>query len=150
MTTRKIEKSADPVIVDSSIWSLAFRRKNPAQLNTSERSLVGGYQELVRALQVRIIGPIRQEILSGIRSTDTFRKMRDLMRAFPDEELTMVDYEYAAELSRSLSEVGLAYSAVGLIICSATIQRRWLLYTCDANFERYSRFLPLRLYRVSG
>ena len=37
-------------------------------------------------------------MLSGIRYTEQFVRLRDYLRAFPDLELTFEDYELAAEL----------------------------------------------------
>jgi hypothetical protein len=50
------------VIVDTSVWSYALRRRR-----SQEHPSVGVLQQLVVDGQVRILGCIRQEILSGIR-----------------------------------------------------------------------------------
>lgn len=44
-----------------------------------------------------MIGPIRQEILSGISNHQQFLKMRENLRAFEDLHLNFEDYERAAE-----------------------------------------------------
>jgi len=49
-----------PVLVDGSVWSLALRRSAPDQTHQS------ALNRLIVAGEVRIIGPIRQECLSGI------------------------------------------------------------------------------------
>jgi len=43
-----------------------------------------------------MIGAIRQEILSGIRASELFRKLRDRLRAFSDESVDATEYEEAA------------------------------------------------------
>jgi hypothetical protein len=45
-----------------------------------ERALSESLRELVREGRVQMIGPIRQELLSGIRDEQSFRKLRDLDR----------------------------------------------------------------------
>src|ERR1039457_7421502 len=45
---------------------------------------------------VEIIGPIRQEILSGIRGPSKFDVVKDRLRAFPDLEIGTDDNEEAA------------------------------------------------------
>lgn len=50
----------------------------------------------ITAGRAAIIGPIRQEVLNGIRDATTFERLRDRLGAFPDEA-TMEDYEQAAE-----------------------------------------------------
>ena len=81
------------VIVDTSVWSLAFRRHQPSTLSPSIESL----QRLIEADQVRILGAIRQELLSGIRNAEQFERLRKYLTAFSDLEVKTQDYELAAE-----------------------------------------------------
>ena len=46
-----------------------------------------------------MLGPIRQELLSGIREEAQFRRLRDYLRAFRDHSLEAADYEEAAHMS---------------------------------------------------
>ena len=55
------------IIVDTCIWSLALRR---VKANDSEH--VKELRQLIKEFRVQMIGPIRQEILSGIRSKKQF------------------------------------------------------------------------------
>ena len=55
------------VLVDASVWSLVLRRK-PANLNVLEKSIVAEFIELVKEDRVRIIGLVRREFLTGIRT----------------------------------------------------------------------------------
>ena len=80
------------ILVDTSVWSLALRRKS-APHDPSVIELRG----LIEELRVQMIGPVRQEILSGIRSKSQFLKLRETLRAFPDLVLSSQDYELAAE-----------------------------------------------------
>lgn len=48
---------------------------------------------------VEMIGPIRQELLSGIREPSKFACVRDRLRCFPDLEIGTADSEEAAVLS---------------------------------------------------
>ena len=45
------------------IWSLAFRRR---ERNPADQVLVDELTELIRETRIVMIGPIRQEVLSGI------------------------------------------------------------------------------------
>jgi hypothetical protein len=80
------------VIVDTSIWSLALRRRA-----RPEDATVATLRELVGAGLVLMLGCIRQEILSGIRSEEQFQILRDQFRAFPDERLQTANYERATK-----------------------------------------------------
>lgn len=57
-------------LVDTSVWSLALRRKTiPANRFVDELN------ELIKERRVQMIGPIRQEILSGIRALQFATKL---------------------------------------------------------------------------
>jgi hypothetical protein len=43
-----------------------------------------------------MIGPVRQELLSGIKNQVQFQKLRNHLRDFPDLAITNSDYESAA------------------------------------------------------
>ena len=55
-------------LVDTSVWSLALRRQHK-DLTAAERAVVDELTNLTRESRTRIIGLIRQELLSGIRTT---------------------------------------------------------------------------------
>jgi len=58
------------ILVDTCIWSLALRRGEGVEgLEVSELS------ELIRELRVQMIGPVRQELLSGIKIRSHFLKL---------------------------------------------------------------------------
>lgn len=67
------------VLVDTCVWSLALRRSD-----ASDGPEVFELMELVKELRVHLTGSVRQEILSGIKSTEQFTKLRDHIRPFPD------------------------------------------------------------------
>ncbi len=67
------------VIVDTSVWSLALRRKD-AQ-NSIFQSLV---DDLLKYERVVLLGAIRQELLSGIRHQEQYELLRMKLKAFSD------------------------------------------------------------------
>ncbi len=52
------------VLVDSSVWSLALRRREP-----EPTAMVRELRELIVEGRANLIGSVRQEILSGIRNS---------------------------------------------------------------------------------
>jgi predicted nucleic acid-binding protein len=68
------------VLVDTSVWSLALRRRSPDR----EGSIVRELGRLIADFEVAMIGPIRQELLSGIREEGQYLALREKLRAFPD------------------------------------------------------------------
>jgi predicted nucleic acid-binding protein len=133
------------VLVDTSVWSLALRRKQ-SDLSPREQALKSALQELVVDGRAQIVGPVRQELLSGIRAEKTFRRVRDALRAFDEPHLRVQDYEEAARMSNICRARGIAGSAIDFLICAIAHSRNWEVFTTDRDFARYSKLLPLRLY----
>ena len=133
------------VLVDTSVWSLALRRRQ-ADLNPGEQGLRTALQELVQDGRAQIVGPVRQELLSGIRAEESFRKVRDALRAFDEPQLRMQDYEEAARINNICRARGIAGSAIDFLICAVAYLRGWEVFTTDRDFARYRKVLPLRLY----
>jgi len=137
------------VLVDTSIWSLALRRR-ARDLNGRERLLVTELAELVRDGRAQIIGLIRKELLSGIKTRAQFEKLREILRAFRDEPVDTEDYEAAAKASNDCRAKGIAVSVVDMLICAVARRRGMAIFTTDPDFENYARELVLKLHSVSG
>jgi predicted nucleic acid-binding protein len=133
------------VLVDTPVWSLALRRKT-ADLNEREKAITASLGELIRDGRAQLVGVVRQELLSGIREEDRFRKLRDYLRAFDEPQLEMGDYEEAAEMHNQCRSRGIAGSAIDFLICACAHRRNWQVFTMDTDFERYANVLGLRLY----
>jgi predicted nucleic acid-binding protein len=136
------------VLVDTSIWSLALRRSKGA-LHRSDIERTVSLRELIRDGRARLIGPIRQELLSGIKEAAQFERLRDQLRAFNDVALTSGDYEQAARWSNECRRRGIFGSGVDCLICSVAIARGWQIFTSDADFLTYAKVMPIQLCTVS-
>jgi predicted nucleic acid-binding protein len=133
------------VLVDTSVWSLALRRK-ARDLNAFEKSIVAELSELIREGRARIIGLIRQELLSGIKSPSQYEKLRATLRAFPDLPVTTADHEAAASASNTCRAKGLVVSLVDILICAIALARHCSIFTTDPDFQNYARILPIKLH----
>jgi predicted nucleic acid-binding protein len=133
------------VLVDTPIWSLALRRRD-ADLNPREVRLTTDLRELIQDGRAQLAGPVRQELLSGLREESTFRKLRDQLRAFEQVSLDIADYEEAARLNNQCRARGIAGSAIDFLICATALRRNWQIFTIDRDFSRYASVLPLNLY----
>lgn len=128
------------VRVDTSVWSLAFRRRAPVHPGVDElRRLIGHGR-------AAIVGPIRQEVLSGIRDTATFERLRDHLRAFSDEPITEADYERAAECFKACRARGLQGSNTDFLLCAVAEHHGFPILTTDDDFARYARVLPIAIH----
>ena len=135
------------VLVDTPVWSLALRRK-PEDLNARELRITQALAELIREGRAQITGVIRQELLSGLRESDRFEKLRGYLRAFEEPQLDPADYEEAARMNNRCRSRGVAGSAIDFLICAVAKRRSWQVLTTDQDFERYQRVLPLKLHRI--
>lgn len=133
------------VLVDTPIWSLALRRKG-SDPNPREQFLAQALAELIRAGQAQLAGVVRQELLSGIREEERFRKLRDYLRAFEEPALEAADYEEAANCHNRCRARGIAGSPIDFLICAIAKRRNWQVFTTDRDFERYSRNIGVKLF----
>lgn len=124
------------LLVDSCVWSLALRRKHGAALSKDEQRTVASLTEAVSNGSVAMIGPIRQEILSGIREPSQFDKLRSTLEAFPDEPLVTSDYEEAARLFNLCRSSGVQCGPIDMLICAVALQNSWSILTHDQGLKR--------------
>ena len=123
-------------IVDTCVWSLAFRRRNAALLSESETALVAQLRSAIQSKEAAIIGPIRQEILSGIRDKATFELTRELLEPFPDEEIVAADYVASARLFNFCRDRGVECGPVDILMCAIAIRMKFEILTNDAGILR--------------
>ena len=133
------------VLVDTTIWSLALRRRAQGR-NAKEVRLVKAWEELVRDGRIVLLGLIRQEILSGIADRRQFEKLRDALAAFPDEIIFTADHVRAAEHFNACRAAGVAGSPVDFLICSAAERLATPIFTTDLDFSRFASHIPIHLF----
>ena len=80
------------VLVDTSIWSLLLRHKLTADNALQIQKLKKIITELIHSQSIRLIGNIRQELLSGIVHQAQFLKLEQALSAFEDEIVNYQDY----------------------------------------------------------
>ncbi|MCB0036815.1 MAG: PIN domain-containing protein [Anaerolineales bacterium] len=131
------------ILVDTSVWSLALRRPS-AEPNPQAIEL----QNLITDLRVVMIGPIRQELLSGIRHPQQYQKLRNRLQAFPDLVLAAADYELAAEYFNICRSNGVQGSNTDFLICAVAVNHQLQIFTTDQDFELFQQYLPIGLYKL--
>lgn len=129
------------VLVDTSVWSLALRRAKRVD-DVAPRELA----ELISEGRVVLLGPVRQELLSGIKVKSQYELLRDHLRSFPDLELESTDYEEAATAFNRCRERGIQGSNTDFLICATAMRRKLAIYTTDADFRQYAKVLKLELH----
>jgi predicted nucleic acid-binding protein len=96
-----------------------------------------------------MVGPVRQELLGGIRDRAAFERLRDHLRAFPDEPITTADDERAADCLDLCRAQGIQGSNTDFLLCAVAERAKLPILTTDNDFVAFSRVLPVRLY-VAG
>jgi predicted nucleic acid-binding protein len=133
------------VLVDTGVWSLALRR-SPRHFNRHEAVIAAELAELIKEGRARIVGIVRQELLSGIKTQLQFEKFQEILRAFPDEPTDTADYEAAALASNQCRSRGLAVSVSDMLICAVARVREWAIFSTDPDFARYAKVLPVKIH----
>ena len=126
-------------LVDTCIWSETLRKKRPDPVICEQLA------KMLRNLQAVLIGPVRQEIISGISDDAKFAKLKERLSFLPDVPITTPDYELAAQYSNMCRRKGIQGSAVDFLICAVAVRHEFIIYTVDGDFEHYKTVLPIHL-----
>ena len=133
------------VIVDTCVWSQALRRNS-----SKNQKIVKELSELIKDVRVQLIGPIRQEILSGIKSDKQFSELQEYLSAFIDLSIETIDYEKAAEFYNICRRKGVQGSNTDFLICALAFHRELEIFTIDTDFENFQKYIPIKFYKISG
>ncbi len=128
-------------LVDTCIWSSVLRRDKIANKEI-EKKLI----ELILNNDALIIGPIRQEILSGYSDPKKFKKLKDRLDAFPNLQIIDDDYVVAAEYSNECRKKGIQGGHIDFLICAVASRNKIPIFTCDNDFQQYSKIIKIELY----
>jgi len=127
-------------IVDTCVWSSVLRRDK-----ISNREIEKKLVALILNNDALIIGPIRQEILSGYSDTKKFEELKNKLDAFPNLEIIDEDYIIAAEFSNDCRKKGIQGSHIDFLICAVAFRYKLPIFTTDKDFLNYAKFLDIRL-----
>jgi len=129
------------VLVDTPIWSYALRtRNNKYQYEIDQLT------SLIRDQRTLIIGPIRQEILSGYSDLRKFRRLKEKLSHFENTPIQDIDYEFAAELCNQCRKKGIQGSHIDFLICAVAKRIDVPIFTTDMDFPRYQKIISIKLY----
>ncbi len=133
------------VLIDTSVWSQALRRRRDSQNPEAEE-----LRRLITFHVAEIIGPIRQEILSGVREAAQFARLEGHLAAFPDLPLLIEDYVTAAKFFNVCRSKGIQGSNTDFLICAVAVRHDLAIFTTDGDFPQFARCLPIVMHEVRG
>src|SRR5947207_5742550 len=126
------------VLVDTTVWSIVLRHKERPENAATAVELAS----LIQDGRIAIIGPIRQEVLSGMKEPAEFERLRAYLRGFTDTELISTDYEEAASLYNVCRQKGIQGSVTDFLICAVAIKNDYSIFTTDEDFTHFAKVLP--------
>ena len=133
------------VLVDTPIWSYALRTRN-----IKYQAEINEFTSLIRDQRALIIGPIRQEILSGYSELKKFKKLREKLSFYENSPILDSDYESAAELSNKCRKRGVQGSQIDFLICAVAQRLDVSIFTTDKDFSNYKRIVSIKLHKIKN
>ncbi len=131
-------------LVDTCVWSIALRGGTSKDTQIAEE-----LTQLIDDHQVKIIGAIRQELLSGYSDKQSYERLRAKLKFFPNEPTVDADYEAAAEYSNFCRTKGIQGSHTDFLICAVAIRAKLKIFTTDKDFSNYCKHLPISIYELN-
>ena len=130
------------LLVDTSVWSLAFRRDAPPA--SSEVS------ELRRALEagdeIFVTGLILQELLQGFDKPKAHHQIIQHFKALPILIPDREDHIQAAELRNKCRRKGVQVGTIDVLLVQLCIQHNLTMLTTDKDFTNISKIVRIRIW----
>jgi len=130
------------VIVDTPIWSYALRSKHKGY-----EKHIAEFENLILDQRVLLLGPIRQEVLSGYSDKKKFGMLEEKLKYFENTPIIDEDYVTAAIFSNKCRSKGVQGSHTDFLICSVASRLGSLIFTTDKDFLHYKNNLPIKLFK---
>ena len=127
------------VLVDSSVWIEAARRKGALEVKVALEALLEEYE-------AALCPPVLLEVLGGARKQDR-RRLKAYLSVLPSLNLTPDSWQHAVELSWKLRDLGRTIPWNDLLIGTVALQHDCRVYAVDAHFDIMGEEAGLRLYR---
>ena len=129
------------ILVDTCIWSQVLRKKTPNLILTKQ------LKDFISDGRVVMIGPIRQELLSGISNPSQFNKLKHTLSFFEDIILKTDHFVEAAEFSNLCRKNGIQGSTTDFLICAVANLEKLSIFTVDSDFINYNKYLTIKLIK---
>lgn len=131
------------ILVDTSVWSLAFRRDEPAgapEVLALRRALEGGEVVVTTGL-------VLQELLQGFAGPRARKDILDRFAALPLLAPDRHDHIDAAELRNRCRRGGIQIGTIDALLAQLCIRHGLILLSADDDFHRVAAHAPLRMWR---
>lgn len=134
------------LFADTSVWSLAMRRDQPADDAAVRR--------LMRALEsgerVVTTGLVLQELLQGFYGPKAQEQIVDRLSALPLVVPDRQDHIAAAALRNLCRKKGVQVETIDALLAQLCIRHELVLLTTDEDFTHIARHSDLRLWESTS
>jgi predicted nucleic acid-binding protein len=133
------------LFVDTSVWSLAFRR----DAITSTPEVLALHQALEDGDTVVTAGLILQELLQGFSGSRAREDIIERFGALPFLNPDRQDHIEAAKLRNQCRRSGIQIGTIDALLAQLCIRHALPLLTTDKDFIHAAAHCPLRLWKQS-
>jgi len=130
------------LFVDTSVWSLAFRRDAPPavpEVAALHDALDGGDHVLTTGL-------VLQELLQGFRGLRSRERIVEKFAALPFVVPERGDHVEAASLRNACRREGIQIGTIDALLAQLCLRHDLRLLTTDRDFRHMARVCPLSLW----
>ena len=131
------------LFVDTSVWSLAFRRDS----DSSSAEVFALRQALEGGDTVVTTGLILQELLQGFSGPRASKDIIDRFSALPFLNPDRQDHIDAAQLRNHCRRSGVQTGTIDALLAQLCIRHTLTLLTTDKDFVHVASHCPLRLWK---
>ena len=130
------------LFVDTSVWSLAFRRDAPppcSEVKALMRAAEGG-ETVIGA------GLVLQELLQGFSGPKARKAIVNYFSALPLLTPDRRDHVEAAELRSGCRRAGVQIGTIDAVLAQLCIRHDLTMLTTDEDFRRVAQRFPLKVW----
>lgn len=131
------------LFVDTSVWSLAFRRDQPSaapEVDAVRNALEGGETIVTTGL-------VLQELLQGFAGPRARKDIIDRFTALPLLSPDRQDHIAAAELRNRCRRAGVQIGTIDALLAQLCIRHELTMLTTDKDLGRVAAHSVLRVWR---
>jgi hypothetical protein len=131
------------LFVDTSVWSLVFRRDVVA----TAVEVIALRQSLEAGDTILTTGLVLQELLQGFAGPRARRQLIERFAALPFINPDRQDHIEAADLRNGCRRSGIQIGTIDALLAELCIRHGLTLLTTDNDFSRIAARFPLRLWK---
>jgi predicted nucleic acid-binding protein len=135
------------LFVDTSVWSLAFRRDAP---QTGHEEIAALRTALEGGQPIVTTGLVLQEVLQGFAGPSARKQLIEHFGALPLLAPERQDHVEAAELRNKCRRAGVQVGTVDVLLAQLCIRHELTMLSADRDFEGIAAHSSLRMWNGRG